>query len=462
MFNRPVLTLVLACSGALLFASTAATAGNGGATDIATTRVADGLGFTVGITHAPGDPTRLFILEKPGVIKILNLETGTVNPTPFLNINGDVGGGTSFNDERGLLGLAFHPNYQENGYFYVNFTANNGATTIRRYKVSKDPDIASVGSGSNILLFSQPFANHNGGWIGFGPDGYLYIATGDGGSGGDPQDNGQTLDTLLGKMLRIDVDNTDQGLNYGIPDDNPFVGEDGRDEIWAYGLRNPWRSSFDRETGDLYIGDVGQGSQEELNFQPASSTGGENYGWRCYEGNNAFNLTGCPPASTMVFPFHAYPTNCAVTGGYVYRGCDIPSLRGTYFFADFCSAQIWSLEPEYDGKEFDFSNFQTRTSQLSPSIEGFSISWISSFGEDANGELYIAAQGFGSTGSIFKVIPEPGSAPVADLNCDGSINVLDMLQLLGAWGACEDCPEDLNEDGQVNVLDLLELLGQWG
>lgn len=442
--------------------------------NLASTLVAGGLSRPTFITHAPGDDSRLFITERAGRIRIIDLQTNQLLSTPFLDISSIVNVGNNFGDERGLLGLAFHPNYAENGYFYVNFISGSfsGFTAVRRYTVSPgNPNVADPGSALTLLTFNQPDFNHNGGWMDFGPDGYLYIAAGDGGGSGDTGNNGQNTNNLLGNMLRVDVDNPDDGLNYGIPDDNPFKGVSGfQDEIWAYGLRNPWRNSFDRSTGDLWIADVGQNQWEEINRQSADSPGGENWGWRCYEGFNPFNTTNCPPAGELDFPIYAYPiqgqSECAITGGYVYRGCDIPHLDGTYIFADFCSAQIWAMDHDdpnlpYNPSQGGINPAVSIRAQLSPSVEGFSISWISSFGEDARGELYLADF---NAGRIFKIIHEDGPQPNPDFNCDGSINGLDLLILLGAWGDCpdpDDCPADLNQDGTVNGLDLLILLGAW-
>jgi glucose/arabinose dehydrogenase len=448
-------------------------------TDLASTLVASGLSRPTTITHAPGDESRLFVTERAGRIRIINLETNQVLSTPFLDISSIVNVGTNFGDERGLLGLAFHPNYDENGHFYVYYIGGSfsGFTVVRRYTVSdSNPNLANPNSAFTLLTFNQPFQNHNGGWIDFGPDGYLYIASGDGGSGGDPQNNGQNPNNLLGAMLRIDVDNTDSGLNYAIPADNPFKGQSGfRDEIWAYGLRNPWRNSFDRITGELWIADVGQNQWEEINRQSAASSGGENYGWRCFEGFKTFSSdAGCPAdpnAGDFVGPIYAYPisgqSECSITGGYVYRGCDIPSLQGQYIFGDFCSGQIWAMESDdpnfpYDPTQGGTNPAASIKSQLSPSIEGFSFGWISAFGEDARGELYVADF---SAGRIFRIIPENDPLPSPDLNCDGVVDGLDLLILLGEWGECadpNDCPADLNGDGTVDGLDLLILLGAWG
>ncbi len=435
---------------------------------LTTVRVAGDLDHVVFATHAPGDYTRLFIVEKQGRIKIVNLKTGVMNAQPFLDIDSSVGGGTSTNNEQGLLGLAFHPDYQNNGFFYVNYTKNTDAqgqedTVIARYEVDpNNPDVALPGSALILLTFDQPFSNHNGGWIGFGPnDGFLYISTGDGGSGNDPGNRAQDItNQRLGKMLRIDVDGDNAG-NYGIPPDNPFVDKVGDDEIWAYGLRNPWRASFDRATGDLYIADVGQGSREEIDFQPADSTGGENYGWRCMEGNGCTGLSGCTcndPALTD--PIHEYFHNLgrSITGGYVYRGCDIPTLDGTYFFADYVLTKLWSFT--YDGN--NVLNFTSRIAELSPSSDGFFIDQISAFGEDARGELYVVDQGSGTTGQVFKIVPVDPTISLADLNCDGAVGAFDLLRLLISWGPCDGCLADLDGDHIVGASDLLILLFNWG
>jgi len=448
----------------------------GAPTGLATTLITSGTSRPTTITHAPGDESRLFITERSGRIRIIDLETNQLLSTPFLDITNIVNVGTSFGDERGLLGLAFHPDYDENGHFYVNFIGGSGSgfTEVRRYTVSSDnPNAADTSTALTLLTFNQPDFNHNGGWMDFGPDGFLYISTGDGGGAGDTGNNAQNTNNLLGNMLRIDVDNTDDSLNYAIPDDNPFKGVHGfRDEIWAYGLRNPWRNSFDRLTGDLWIADVGQNQWEEVNRQSVSSPGGENYGWRCYEAFDTFNTSGCPGPEAFDFPVFAYSIGfpadeCAITGGYVYRGCDIPDFEGSYIFADFCSAEFWAMDHDDPNLPFDPSEGGTNpavsiTNQLSPSVEGFNVNWIAAFGEDARGELYIADLG---SGRIFKIIHEDGPQPNPDLNCDGVVDGADLLALLSQWGDCadpDDCPADLTQDGTINGADLLELLSNWG
>lgn len=396
-----------------------------------TERIATGLTSPLLVTAPPSDFDRIFIVQQDG--RILIMENDVLLGTPFLNISTDV----LFNGERGLLGLAFHPNYAANGFFYVNYIdINNSDSVIERYTVSANPNLANAGSGVEILRYSQPFTNHNAGHMAFGPnDGFLYIASGDGGSGNDPQNNGQTLSTLLGKMLRIDVDG---GSPYVSPASNPFVGTAGaRAEIWAYGLRNPWRFSFDRGNGDMYIGDVGQVAFEEIDFQSGVSGGGENYGWKIAEGfecRGGGGTCGTNPGFTP--PIHAYPRGDghSVTGGYVYRGTAIAGLQGTYFFADFSFNNIWSLR--YDGATV--TGFTSRTSDLA-SYNGGTINSIASFGEDAAGELYICDHG----GEIYRIISE-------DKDGDGLTNTYEVG--LGTNPNDADTDHDgLNDGLEVNV-----------
>ncbi len=375
---------------------------DGAAIGLNTVRVASGLSRPILATSPPGDADRLFIAEQhTGRIKILNLNTGVVNPTPFLDIDG-----LSTSNEQGLLGMAFHPDYATNGLFYVNFTDSGWTTNIRRYQVSAgDPDVADPPSAQTVLTYSQPGTNHNGGWLGFGPDDYLYISSGDGGL----WDNGQDItDKLLGKMLRLDVDGddfpADPNRNYAIPASNPLVGVTGDDEIWAYGLRNPWRASFDRATGDLYIADVGQNSREEIDVQPAASSGGENYGWRPREGTIG---TRPPGAIDPVYDYShgSGPTQgYSVTGGYVYRG-PIDELQGLYFFADYVTDRIWSFR--FDGSDpnqFDGTNFVEFTDWTDLLVpDAGRINNISSFGEDALANLYIVDLG----GEVFRIDADP-------------------------------------------------------
>lgn len=389
-----------------------------GSTPLTTTRIASGLSRPLYVVAPPDDFNRVFIVEQrsatTGRIRVFDLTTETLLETPYLVINN-----VSTAEEQGLLGLAFHPDFQSNGYFYVNYTGTGGFTNIVRYQANPPYATSTTAdpTPTPILSITQPFVNHNGGWIAFGPDGYLYIATGDGGSANDPGNRAQNTTLLLGKMLRIDVNGddfpADPARNYAIPPDNPFAGGGGAAEIWAYGLRNPWRPSFDRATGDLWIADVGQNNFEEINFQPAGGMStAQNYGWRCMEGNNCTGLSGCTcdvncTGGILTCPIYQYTHatdgfSCSITGGYVYRGAAIPDLQGTYFFADYCSNRIKSFR--YDS--VSISEFTNRTDELAP-IDGLDIRSISSFGEDASGEMYICDL---TGGEVFRIVPA-GSPP---------------------------------------------------
>ncbi len=358
--------------------------------DVEVIQLVNGLSRPVEIKHA-GDE-RLFVLEQEGTIRIID-ENGSLLTAPFLDIESLVTNIGGIGDERGLLGLAFHPDYSNNGFFYVYYTNLSSNTVIARYSV--DPSNANnalENSASIILTINQPFTNHNGGNMHFGADGYLYIASGDGGSGGDPGNRAQTLTNLLGKILRIDVDG---GSPYAIPTDNPFPNAGNPSalpEIWAYGLRNPWKMSFDRTTNDLWIGDVGQGEFEEIN-RAGLSEAGLNYGWRCYEASDPFNTNGCPADNTLTFPVGEYSHftgafKCSVTGGYRYRGSAFPNFNGLYFFADYCSGEIGYLEDNGTGWDLTLETVSSGDS------------W-SSFGEDVNGELYLADL---NSGVIYSVV----------------------------------------------------------
>jgi len=348
--------------------------------------VASGLDQPVDIANAADGTGRLFIVEKPGRIRVL--QNGELSSVPFLDIAGRVGSGGS---EQGLLGLAFHPDYVRNGFFFVNYTDRQGDTVISRFVVGQDPAQADPSSKVVILTVDQPAANHNGGQLAFGPDGLLYAGLGDGGGSGDPSGNGQNTQTLLGKMLRLDVDH---GQPYTVPAGNPFVGSPGyRPEIWATGLRNPWRFSFDRLTGDLYIADVGQNEYEEIDYQPAGGPGGENYGWSIMEGLHCYPAGAACDRAGLTLPVAEYDhlQGCSVTGGYVYRGQQFPSLNGIYLFGDYCSGRIWALAQDGQG--------QWRMAEVGRADIG-----PSSFGEDEAGELYLADL---QSGQLYQIVALP-------------------------------------------------------
>jgi glucose/arabinose dehydrogenase len=349
-------------------------------------RVATGLGPLTYLTAAPGDTSRLFLVEQSGRIRIV--ENGVLLATPFLDIHSLVSTG----GEQGLLGMAFYPDYATSGRFIVSYTSPagsqpGGTSVLARYTVSADPDVANTSPDRVLLTVDQPYSNHNGGMITFGPDGFLYFGLGDGGSGGDPNGTGQDRTDLLGSMLRLDVSGAG---GYTIPATNPYATSGTfAHELWNYGLRNPWRFSFDRASGDLYIGDVGQDRVEEVDVAPASSGGGENYGWNQVEGNKCYT-SGCN-LSLYVAPVSTYThaDGCAVIGGYVYRGSAIPALAGTYFYTDECGG--WMRSFKWAGG--------AATQPLSwPAL---STSGPQSFGQDARGELYVVTGG----GEAFRIVP---------------------------------------------------------
>lgn len=393
----------------------------GGETPLTTVRIASGLTLPIYVTAAPGDPTRVFVLEKTGRIRVITAidsNTPVLQSTSFLDIDARVGGSASIGGERGLLGLAFHPDYLNNGFFYVNYTNNSGDTRVSRFQVTGDPTTSNSADPDSeliLLTFDQPQTNHNGGCLKFGPDNMLYIGSGDGGGADDLHGefgNGQDTGNLLGNILRLNVD---IAAPY-IPADNPFVGEGNPlDEIWAYGLRNPWRFAFDRANGDLYITDVGQLLREEVNYI-SGGAGGQNYGWRCMEGNNCFISPSGPNCTcggdNLTDPIHEYGhgLGCSITGGEVYRGCAIPDLQGTYFFADYCSASIWSFRVVGGA----VTDFRVRTSELDPP-GGLNIRNITSFGLDDQGEIYLCDQ---ADGEVFKIVPQAGQ--FADCNANNT------------------------------------------
>lgn len=337
------------------------------------------------LTHSGDGTGRLFVVEKSGVIKVVDQDDKSTEE--FLEITGRVGD-NGF--ERGLLGLAFHPLFEDNGRFFVYYTDNSGDSVISEFSVDENSGVGDENSEKIILTIEQPAESHNGGQLQFGNDGYLYIGTGDGGFVGDPMGNAQNLETLLGKILRIDVN---MGNNYSIPEDNPFIDDvNAKDEIWAYGLRHPWRFSFDSENHDLYIADVGEAEWEEVNYQPANSEGGENYGWKYMEGFHEFRPPDDFDMSELTLPVAEYghDPGCSVTGGYVYRGVNYESLEGIYFFGDFCTGNIWGLKR-------DTNNNWNYSELLETDLA------ISSFGIDEENEIYVMGL---NSGDIYRIIVE--------------------------------------------------------
>ena len=374
--------------------------------------IADGYKKPVFITSYPNNAKLLYIVEQAGLIKLIN--DGKKLSRPFFDINKRVVNPNRPGDERGLLGFAFHPNHTNNGKFYINYMDNDGNTIISEFSTNSELR-ANHKSERIILKLKQPYGNHNGGDIQFGPDGYLYISIGDGGKAGDPLNAGQDLSSLFGKIIRIDIEQKP----YGIPKSNPFFGQKGkREEIWAWGLRNVWRFSFDKQTGDKYLADVGQNKWEEVNFEPASSKGGLNYGWRIMEANHCYDPKENCPTEGLIKPIIEYPNDanhpafafriieelsfsetdvegCSVTGGYVYRGQKIKSMQGQYIFGDYCSGNIWTLKV-VNGKALNFKN---RTEEINIGGGEFTT-YISSFGQDSDGEIYIIDY----NGGIYKLI----------------------------------------------------------
>jgi glucose/arabinose dehydrogenase len=371
---------VLAIAIALLVSCTPTTSGDlGPSGEVSLVPVAAGLDNPLYLTNS-GLGNDLYVVEKTGKVKILENAGSTPRSTPFLDIASqlDVGNPLDTTGERGLLSIAFHPKYATNGFVFAYFTTKDGHLTISRFTANPSTKIVDAGSQKPLLSIPHPRENHNGGQLQFGLDGFLYIATGDGGGGGDPDGNGQNKQTLLGKILRIDVDS---GTPYGIPNDNPFKNGGGAPEVWAFGLRNPWRFSFDRATRDLWIGDVGQGAFEEVNFTPKGSSAPRNYGWKITEGKSCYEASSCDKTGLEV-PVHDYShanDNVSITGGYVYRGTVSPKIFGKYIYADFGSGRIWSLSKSA-------GNFVN-------ALEMDTNQNISSFGEGADGELYVVGLG---------------------------------------------------------------------
>lgn len=354
-----------------------------GELDLTLETVSTSFSFPLLATAPVGDP-RIFVVEKGGLIKVV--KDGAVLPSPFLDVSGLVSNGS----EQGLLGLAFDPQYGANGRFFISYTNRVGDNVLASYQVSANADVADAGSGVIRLTVSQPYENHNGGHIAFGPDGYIYMGIGDGGNGGDPDGHGQERNDLLGSILRLDVS---AATGYSVPPSNPFVGVAGaRGELWDWGLRNPWRFSFDRSTGDLYIGDVGQGAREEINVATAASGGGKglNYGWSIMEGTQCFEASSCDMTGlTLPVLDYTHSDGCSVTGGFVYRGSAIPDLAGTYFYSDYCDGWVRSFR-HAGGEATDAGSWAA----LEPG------SGIPSFGEDGNGELYVLT----SDGGLYRIV----------------------------------------------------------
>ncbi len=368
--------------------------------------VADGYKKPVFVTSYPNDSKLLYVVEQAGLIRII--KNGKKLNRPFFDINKKVVNPNRPGDERGLLGFAFHPNHINNGKFYINYMDNNGFTIVSEFMVNSQLR-ANHKSERVILKLEQPYRNHNGGDIQFGPDGYLYISIGDGGKAGDPLNSGQDLNSIFGKIIRIDVNESP----YAIPKSNPFYGQkDKRGEIWAWGLRNVWRFSFDKQTGDKYYGDVGQNKWEEVNFEPVTSAGGINFGWRIMEANHCYDPAENCQTKGLTKPIVEYPNDanymvilgggsqtdaegCSVTGGYVYRGTYIKSMQGVYIFGDYCSGNIWTLKV-VNGKALNFKN---RTEEINLG-DGEFTTYISSFGQDSDGELYIVDY----NGGVYKLI----------------------------------------------------------
>ena len=402
----------------------------------------------VGIYQTDDGSNRLYVVEQPGKIMVFNNEFSVTETEIFLDITSIVDQDGGYTEE-GLLGLAFHPNFSENGYFYVNYTDYSPKrNVIARYSVSdSNPNQADYSSSLIILEVNQPYTNHNGGQMGFGPDdGYLYISFGDGGSAGDPQGNGQNLQTLLGTIVRIDVDNVTNGQNYSIPADNPFLAPlAARDEIYAYGLRNMWRFSWDSVTGLLWGADVGQYSWEEIDIIYP----GLNYGWNTMEGSHCYpDGSNCSTAG-FELPIYEYPLYvdgvCSVTGGFVYRGSNMPSLYGKYIYGDWCTGDIWALNYSGDGNSENESLIQSGIN-------------ITSFGLDQNNEILICANG-----NIYKLTSDEETGMMGDLNQDGLVNIQDIIISIniilgGDPSDYELWSGDLNQDNVIDILDIVLLI----
>jgi|SRR3989344_5834367 len=413
-------------------------------TSVTLKKIAGGFIRPLHLAEPPDASKRLFIVEQEGKIKII--KNGTVLTTPFLDISNKVSRGS----EQGLLSIAFPTGFSLKKYFYISYTDVNGDSVIARVKVSQNIDIADPTSEERILFVDQSYSNHNGGLITFGPDGFLYIALGDGGSAGDSENRAQNINDLLGKILRIDVESG--GEPYSIPSDNPFVGVNGRDEIWAVGFRNPWKFSFDKLTGDLFIADVGENKREEVNFSPFGTSKGVNYGWRCYEGTIDHNLSGCLARENYIFPIYDYPHGvdnvCSVTGGFVYRGSKYPSLDSIYIYGDFCSGQIWGL--------------RTINGIWENKLLLDSGALISSFGQDLSGNLYVIDH---ASGDILEIQSGTVANVPGDANGDGKVDLIDYVAFYNNYGrttqnGAQDA--DFNFDTKVDLIDYVVWWANYG
>ena len=457
-FRRTVAAVSLLC----LAGSGYAAAGEVEGMALEQITVADGL--VTRMVAAPGDDTRLFVCVRDGRILVLNRKTQLWNDDPFLDISDQI---TTQYGEQGMLGLAFHPEYQDNGRFFVWGTLPEGDgpgdTVLMEFqRDGDDPDYAEE-QGERMLVVAQPAQHHQGGWMAFDPDGYLLLTTGDGGggNGGPPRSQNTTDGRLLGKMIRIDVDGDDfpddASRNYAIPSDNPFAGVEGDDEIWAYGFRNPWDGSIDPVTGDIFIGDVGKSAWEEVDVLINGTPNAANFGWRCLEGVECTGYSGCEcddPA--LVGPLWAYehslePERCSVIGAQVYRGCSMPSMEGLVVTTDMCSNELFVLEWSPAEGLIDVMN-------MTDALAGPSMSIPTVLGTDSRGEIYIGQ----FNGAILKLVPTKPTQKTGDINCDGAVDVTDLLLVIGAWGDCDGCSEDIDGDHQVAVTELLQVIADWG
>ncbi|MEE2908023.1 MAG: PQQ-dependent sugar dehydrogenase [Planctomycetota bacterium] len=430
--------------------------------------IISGLSQPTWVAAPPGDQERLMIVQKGGRIRLAKddvLQSGS-----FLDLSGLVPTETW----NGMLGLCFDPDYANNGRFYVQHPLGGSSSNrvcVAQYEVSDNPDVADLTSRQIILEMDYPGAQafHVGGWIGFGPDGYLYVPMGDGGFSGDATAGArsQSLNSAWGKVLRIDVHGedaypSDPDRNFAIPSDNPFIGQ-GLGEIWVRGLRNPYRADFDEVTGDFWIADVGLFMREEIDIVPAGSSGGHNFGWDCAEGTWCMTNGNCVCNALLTSPIHEYDHSdgCSITGGSVYDGCVMPEMQGRYFFSDWCTARIWS--GRYQGGNFPpFVDLVEHTSELNP-VGQLDISDVTAIGADGQGELIVVSQ----DGNLYRIQPlegDDGCIVQGDVDGDGIVGVNDVLAVLKAWGNCapdDECPADLDGDGLVGVDDILLLLANW-